>query len=212
MTGVCERTVYRLLQERKNGSVAPLKKSTGRKTVEMDEDIKTLIRRKVYTFYFHKELPTLDKIVSVIMLIDKPEIISWRRTYLQDIRKYRNEGRNIFYLDETWLNEGHSVSKIWQDKNILSSHQAVSENLSIGLNIPSGKGCLLIIMHIRSDKGFDNGGLLTFKSKVSKDYYDNMTVDVFEEYFQQMIQLLPNNSTIVMDNASYHSRQLEKLP
>ena len=39
-----------------------------------------------------------------------------------------------------------------------------------------------------------------------------MTADVFEEYFQQMIEYIPQNSVIVMDNASYHSRLVEKLP
>ena len=39
-----------------------------------------------------------------------------------------------------------------------------------------------------------------------------MTADVFEEYFKQMIEYIPDNSVIVMDNASYHSRLVEKLP
>lgn len=39
-----------------------------------------------------------------------------------------------------------------------------------------------------------------------------MNGDVFEEYFEQMIQFIPKGSVIVMDNASYHSRLLEPLP
>ena len=39
-----------------------------------------------------------------------------------------------------------------------------------------------------------------------------MTANVFEEYFEQMIELIPENAVIVLDNASYHSRLLEKLP
>lgn len=35
------------------------------------------------------------------MLIEREEIISWRREYLWQIRKYREENRPIFYLDET---------------------------------------------------------------------------------------------------------------
>lgn len=145
-------------------------------------------------------------------LIDKPDIVCWRRGYLRSIRKYRNEGKNIFYLDETWLNEGHTVSKIWQDKNILSSRQAVMEGWSTGLRLPSGKGRRLIITHIGSENGFLDQGLLEFQSNSSKDYHEEMTADVFEEYFQQMIEYIPQNSVIVMDNASYHSRLVEKLP
>lgn len=39
------------------------------------------------------------------MLIDKEEIIVWRRNYLRKLRTARIEGKKIYYLDETWLNE-----------------------------------------------------------------------------------------------------------
>uniref|UniRef100_V5GNK6 Tc1-like transposase DDE domain-containing protein n=1 Tax=Anoplophora glabripennis TaxID=217634 RepID=V5GNK6_ANOGL len=39
-----------------------------------------------------------------------------------------------------------------------------------------------------------------------------MNADVFEEYFTQMLDLIPPGSVIVMDNASYHSRQTERTP
>uniref|UniRef100_K1QF09 Tc1-like transposase DDE domain-containing protein n=1 Tax=Magallana gigas TaxID=29159 RepID=K1QF09_MAGGI len=34
-------------------------------------------------------------------------IVSMRHTYLRSIRKFREEGRPIVYLDETWLNTNH---------------------------------------------------------------------------------------------------------
>lgn len=45
------------------------------------------------------------------------------------------------------------------------------------------------------------------------DYHNQMTSVKFEEWFRN--QLLPNiapNSVIVMDNAAYHSTQIEKMP
>lgn len=39
-------------------------------------------------------------------LIDRQEIVLWRIKYLNTILKMRNEGKTIYYLDETWLNEG----------------------------------------------------------------------------------------------------------
>lgn len=39
-----------------------------------------------------------------------------------------------------------------------------------------------------------------------------MTADVFEEYFQQMIDCIPAELVIVFDNAPNHSRLLERLP
>ncbi|KAJ8953772.1 hypothetical protein NQ318_015430 [Aromia moschata] len=45
-----------------------------------------------------------------------------------------------------------------------------------------------------------------------KDYIAKMTDNVFEEYFQQMIEHIPAESVIVSDNTPYHSRLLERLP
>lgn len=76
------------------------------------------------------------------LLIEKSEVVLWRRKYLQEIRQFRREGKKIYWMDETWLNEGHTVNKVWQDLSITSSRQAFMEGLSPGLKAPSGKGRL----------------------------------------------------------------------
>jgi transposase len=244
MTGIGKSTIYRLLREKKCGSLKEPKPAPGRPSVIVDELAKNEIRKKVHAFYFNKEIPTLDKVLANIrsdenvpemgrdklwrilremnfrwekqsrksLLIERTEIVCWRRNYLRSIRKFRSESRKLYYLDETWLNEGYTVGKIWQDKNITSSRQAFIEGLSTGLKTPSGKGRRLIITHIGSSDGFVKGGLLKFQSKRTVDYHEEMTADVFEEYFQQMLDLIPPGSVIVMDNASYHSRKCEKSP
>lgn len=146
------------------------------------------------------------------LLIDKPEIVFWRRDYLRSIRHAREQNLKIFYLDETWINAGYTVSKSWQDENIKSGRQAFVEGLSLGLQPPSGKGKRLIIVHVGSSEGFVDGGLLTFISKRTGDYHEDMNGDVFEEWFVQMLDLIPKGAVIVMDNASYHSRLREALP
>lgn len=42
------------------------------------------------------------------MLIDKPDIAVWRVKYLNEMAKYRRDGKKIYYLDETWVNEGNN--------------------------------------------------------------------------------------------------------
>ncbi|XP_061705341.1 uncharacterized protein LOC133516402 [Cydia pomonella] len=96
-------------------------------------------------------------------LIDRDDIRNWRKRYLQKIKQYRLEGRPIYYQDDTWVNEGHTQSKVWQDTQIQSSRQAFMEGLSTGLRAPSGKGRRLIISHIGSEDGFLEGGLLLFE-------------------------------------------------
>jgi len=55
---------------------------------------------------------------------------------LRSIKQYRREQKKIVYLDETWINEGYIVQKMWQDKNITSARQAFIEGLSTGIKVP----------------------------------------------------------------------------
>ncbi|XP_028139233.2 uncharacterized protein LOC114333544 [Diabrotica virgifera virgifera] len=116
-------------------------------------------------------------------------------------------------MDETWINEGHTVKKVWQDLNIKSKREAFIEGWSTGLKTPSGKGRRLIITHIGSDTGFLDDGLLLFESrKTGGDYHEEMTSEVFEQWFKRILPKLEPGSVVVMDNAPYHSRRLEQLP
>jgi len=122
-------------------------------------------------------------------LTETEDIVLWRRKYIEDIRRYRNEGRTIYYLEETWVNVGEYPSKdLWVDKE------------------PSGVGKRLIVVHIGSVEGFVEGGLLCYESyKNTSNYYDHMNGDIFYNWFCSILPLLNKNSVIVFDNASYHS-------
>lgn len=39
-----------------------------------------------------------------------------------------------------------------------------------------------------------------------------MIGDVYEEWFNQILELLEPNSIVMLDNAPYHSRKFEKIP
>ncbi|XP_057671272.1 uncharacterized protein LOC130903016 [Diorhabda carinulata] len=107
------------------------------------------------------------------VLIERDDIVRWRRQYLTSIKCYRSEGRPIYYLDETWLNEGHTKAKVWIDTNIKNKTQAINEGLSTGLKSPSGKGKRLIILHAGCEQGFVNDALLVFESKKTGDYHED---------------------------------------
>jgi transposase len=156
MLGVSKSSVYKMIKENKTSGVQPPLQSPGRPSVEIEDDLKQGLRRKVHSFFFKKEFPTLDKILVAVqedsdyprlsrstlwkilkslgfqwkkhnrksILIDRPDIVAWRRDFLRKIRQCRNENKQIYYLDETWLNAGHTVSKCWQDSNIKSRRQA----------------------------------------------------------------------------------------
>lgn len=146
------------------------------------------------------------------LLKEKNEIVNWRHRYLRDIRRIREDGKKIYYLDEAWVNAGHTVNKVWIDETVKHPQQAFLEGLSTGLKNPSGKGKRLIILHIGSDDGFVQGGLLMFESKQSGDYHADMNADLFEKWFKNILPHLQESAVIVMDNASYHNRRNDKAP
>ena len=45
------------------------------------------------------------------------------------------------------------------------------------------------------------------------DYHADMNVEVFEDWFKmRLLPNLPEKCVIILDNASCHSRQVEKVP
>ncbi|KAJ8909318.1 hypothetical protein NQ315_011666 [Exocentrus adspersus] len=154
---------------------------------------------------------TYGKVDRKSILIDRYEIVVWRMEFLRKIRMFRNERKKIYYTDETWVNEGHTVKKVWQDGNVKNTRQATIEGWTIGLKMPSGKSRRLIITHIGSGTGFLANGELIFQSKKTEDYHEEMNGEVYEKWFDRVVQDLEPGSDVVMDNASYHSRKCERL-
>jgi len=144
-------------------------------------------------------------------LIEKNEIILWRRRYLADIRKYRED---IYYI--YWVNAGDCTSKTWVNKTIKSSHDAFLRGLTTDSQNPSSKGKRLIVLHIGSEDGFVVLNLclfvLCFESKKTTDYHEEINGDVFYNWMANVLPLLKENCVIVMDNAPYHSMKKEKIP
>ena len=69
-------------------------------------------------------------------------------------------------------------------------------------------------MHARSENGWIDGADLVFQSKkATGDYHDEMNSNNFEEWFHdKLLSNIKDNYLIVMDNASYHSRHIKKVP
>ncbi|XP_008183387.1 uncharacterized protein LOC103309534 [Acyrthosiphon pisum] len=181
-------------------------------SVNSDPTLNTYKRTNLY--HLLRELNfTYSKRGRNSAFIERDDIVLWRTKFIQDIRKYRQEGRTIYYLDETWANIGDCMEKNWVDNIVESRRDAFLSDLSTGAPNPTGKGKRLIIVHIGSEEGFVNGGLLVFESKKgSADYHDEMNGDSFFDWIKGVISLLKDNRVIVMDNAPYHSVRAERCP
>ncbi|CAH2092047.1 unnamed protein product [Euphydryas editha] len=140
------------------------------------------------------------------VLLERPNIRSWRAKYLRAIRANDELGANkkpVIYLDETWIHAHYTVKKCWQGE---SSKEGVFKNDSPGRR--------WVLVHAGGETGFVEGASLLFKSKTkSGDYHDEMNGDNFKKWInEKLIPNLKEPSIIVMDNASYHSVQSERLP
>ncbi|KAG8240405.1 hypothetical protein J437_LFUL002548 [Ladona fulva] len=148
------------------------------------------------------------------LLIERSDIIVMGHLYLRKIRKYSEEDREIIYLDETWVNEGHTTSKSWHDSNIKSSKQAMLEGLSTGLKRLTGRGPRFVILSAGSNQEFVENARLVYPAKKNTgDYHDEMDSRRFEEWFKSQLLLnIKEDSVVVMNNESYYSRKQEKIP
>ena len=125
------------------------------KMLEQNERV-TLRKLKVWlklkcAINFSKQ--TLWKIVRLVgftfrktnsgrnIVCEKPHLVSLRSKYLRELRCRREEGYDIVYLDESWINAHHTFEKEWQ-----------SVDGTVKRNIPSSKGQRLILAHAGSNK------------------------------------------------------------
>uniref|UniRef100_A0A2S2N8G6 DDE-1 domain-containing protein n=1 Tax=Schizaphis graminum TaxID=13262 RepID=A0A2S2N8G6_SCHGA len=134
-------------------------------------------------------------------LIENDEIRAWRREYIRDIRKYREEGRPIYYIDEMWVNAGDVAIRVWRDTTVESSQAAFSQGLSTGAANPTRKGKRLIVCHIGSEDGFvPDSLLLCFESKKNtNDYHDEMNGDSFRDWLEGVLPRIKENAVLIMD-------------
>lgn len=208
------------------------------KNTELDDFNKQIVRRTVLEYYDRGEYPTASKIradlcqkinysgseASVLRLLkvlgfkfkkcndgrkflmERRDIAALRAKFLRTMHIHRTEdNRPIIYLDETWISQNHTNKYIWQDSRGNG-----------GLKVPTGRGGRLIIAHAGSaSTGFIAGAKLVFrgsKHSAASDYHTEMNAEVFKTWFVGMLRSLEEGSVIVMDNASYHSVQIDKPP
>ena len=65
---------------------------------------------------------------------------------------FREEGRNIIFLDETWIDTSYTNKKVWQSDDVP------------GIYMPYNKGQRLIVIHAGGEKGFVLGAQEIFKN------------------------------------------------
>jgi transposase len=134
-------------------------------------------------------------------LKEKDHVIAARRKYLRKMRENRKGKTNAIirpevYLDESYVNKNHSNDFTWY-----------SREDGPWVQKPTGKGERLIIINAITEDGWVPNAKVVFKStRKTGDYHGQMNAELFEKWFvKELIPNIPDNSNIIMDNASYHN-------
>lgn len=144
-------------------------------------------------------------------LREQDHVVNARRNYLIKKRQLDNGNRTLVYLDEAFINKNYSGSdKSWYCGDWDDS-MALDKSYGPYINKPSGKGERLIILNAVTKDGWIDGAKLVFQAKLnSGDYHGSMNEYNFMKWFtNQLLPNIPDNSVIVMDNASYHNTYKE---
>ncbi|KAI5635309.1 hypothetical protein NE865_12001 [Phthorimaea operculella] len=123
------------------------------------------------------------------ILIEKPAVVYARSMYLRAIRQYRQDERNIFFLDEMWVDHNLTFKK-----SLRSLSDAV-------LPDPSSSN-RLILVHARSPAQFLNGAKWLFQASTATADQGEMKQNQinFEKWATEvLIPNLPPSSVVVMD-------------
>ena len=117
-------------------------------------------------------------------LVERKDLVNKRIIFLRTIKQKRNEGYNIVYLDETWVDTHHTAS-----------HQCTPPNPSDARKIPINKGQRFVILHAGCKTGFWPGCELVFKtlSTDGRDYHSEMNYVIFNKWVEE--QLIVNSRT-----------------
>lgn len=138
-------------------------------------------------------------------IMESARLIKWRNEYIEKITECRNKGQDIYYLDETWFDSHDTTRRAWTDDSMKSR-----------VNVPHNRGKRICILHCGGSNGWVNDALLLTSKYIkdsSLDYHQDIESTIFESWFEEtLLPKIKPNSVIVLDNASYHSRQTKKIP
>ena len=151
-----------------------------------------VVRSKGFSFQ------TLDGCREAIL--EQPHLVAMRGRYLRKLREKRDEGLDIVYLDESYVNANHTAKKEWCSTD--GKHRR---------KVPIGKGERIIIANAGSSQqgmiGDGEAGIVYRSiSTDNRDYHSEMNGEIFKHWMENdLLPALDRPSCLVMDNASYHN-------
>lgn len=143
------------------------------------------------------------------LLCEQSHVISAKIAFLRKYLQLKNspEKRMFIYLDETWIFRNGSSVRRWTHETDLKSNPSKIRS----------EGKRYTILHAGCASGFLPGcDLLLDSDNNDRDYHETMNGELFRQWVEK--QLIPALSklsekcVVIMDNAPYHSVQIDKPP
>ena len=163
-----------------------------RAMVAQELQVKASTRTIERWLHVHAGMEYCKRQVKALSYQEKLSMVAQRDSFLQQLEKYRQDGYDIVYQDETFIHHHHKLMYGWMTEE--TQHKAQS------------KGRRFVILHAGcGDYGWVQNALLIYQESGRGEYHGKLNGPLFVRWFTQ--QLLPNlrrRSVIVMDNAKYH--------
>lgn len=144
------------------------------------------------------------------------ENLGKRQKFLNTLATLEASGtRNRIYIDESFVNKNHSLSKGWYIKTEgneifkptgqgarIAMIAAIARTQWVGIRIQNTRQCLSIE---RPDGTHEYKAIKYWKVDKENENLGNVNYNIFKSYFENsVIPYLPSNSIIIIDNAKYH--------
>ncbi|KAF0691103.1 DDE 3 domain-containing protein [Aphis craccivora] len=220
-TGIGQRTVQTTLAQYKKEGTAS---SPNKKRINWTNLLKMSYYDKKFTIFggdvrFQQpKLPDLKRLsFQKFALIEREDLISWRRGYLFKIRHCCAQNRPVYYLDDTWVNLTQvRHNRTWVDSTVKSTRDAFLKGLTPGQKEPSGKENAIIVMdnasyhsvkkHKIPVKSWKKPTIIGwFESKYEIIEHHTVKIDLMEKYDHYAIdEYAKEHNEIVLRLPPYH--------
>ena len=78
---------------------------------------------------------------------ERSDLVTWRSKFLRPMQAVRAEGKSLVYVDKTWLNTGHTVSREWIYKD--GTVKYGSSIISYGYDMQVLTNIIILILQVQ---------------------------------------------------------------